>query len=232
MKRQVKSGIEKFFKIGSDMQRHNEIDVRLQQRATDETCRYVEEHMMNIMACDTVFKVLDVALHHVALQDGLYLEFGVFKGTTINYISSKVNGDVHGFDSFQGLPEFWRDGFDKGFFDTDQALPRVNKNVVLHKGWFNDTLPPFIASNPGPVAFLHVDCDLYSSTVTIFDGLLDRIVPGTVIAFDEYFNYPGWKQGEFKAFQELVGRKGLGYEYLTYNKKHEQVVIKMLEKSK
>lgn len=230
MKHKLKSTIEKFFRIGSALQTHNEIDVRMQQRATDETCGYVEENMMHIAACDTPFKVLDVALAKVTLKDGLFLEFGVFRGSTINYISSKTNATIHGFDSFQGLPEFWRDGFDKGFFDQDQSLPPVNKNVTLHKGWFNETLPPFVAANSGPVALLHVDCDLYSSTVTIFDCLEQQIVPGTIIVFDEYFNYPGWKDGEFKAFKELVAKNDLRYEYLTYNKKHEQVVVRITDK--
>jgi hypothetical protein len=230
MKKKLRSAVERIFKIGEEFQKHNEIDVRMQERATDETCDYVEQHMMHLPACDTAFKVLDVALGNVSIKDGLYLEFGVFSGASINHVSLKATNKVHGFDSFEGLPEFWRDGFDKGFFNRDQSLPRVNPNVVLHKGWFNESLPPFVAANPEPVSFLHVDCDLYSSTVTIFENLDKQIVPGTIICFDEYFNYPGWKEGEFKAFKELVQRTGIKYEYLTYNKKMEQVAVRILEK--
>jgi hypothetical protein len=93
----------------------------------------------------------------------------------------------------------------------------VRPNVILHKGWFDETLPDFVAENPGPVAFLHVDCDLYSSTKTIFQYVGDRIVPGTVIVFDEYFNYPGWREHEHKAFQELVQERNLKYRWLAYN---------------
>jgi hypothetical protein len=70
-------------------------------------------------------------------------------------------------------------------------LPHVSSNVTLIKGWFDQTLPPFLEKHPAPVSFLHVDCDLYSSTKTIFDSLRTRFRPGTVIVFDEYFNYPG-----------------------------------------
>ena len=69
------------------------------------------------------------------------------------------------------------------------------------KGLFDDTLPSFAKTHTQPVSFLHVDCDLYSSTKAIFDILGDQIVEGTVIVFDEYFNYPGWQHHEFKAFQ-------------------------------
>jgi hypothetical protein len=48
-----------------------------------------------------------------------------------------------------------------------------------------------------------------------------------VIVFDEYFNYPGWREGEFKAFQEFIARESLGFEYLNYNRKAEQVSVKI-----
>ena len=60
------------------------------------------------------------------------------------------------------------------------SLPKVKENVELHKGWFNESLPPFLEQHPGPVAFIHVDCDLYSSTKTLLDLLAPRIRPGTV----------------------------------------------------
>ena len=59
---------------------------------------------------------------------------------------------------------------------------RVRSNVRLYRGWFEDTLPAFCEQHPGPIAFLHLDADLYSSTRTVFDLLGDGIVPGTVIA--------------------------------------------------
>ena len=76
--------------------------------------------------------------------DTLWLEFGVASGNTINYISQFTDDKVYGFDSFEGLPEKWRDGFDKGAFSQNGTLPKVNQNVELIKGWFNETLLPFI----------------------------------------------------------------------------------------
>jgi hypothetical protein len=163
--------------------------------------------------------VRETALAEISLRDGLNLEFGVWSGKTINRFADALGPGrtIHGFDSFEGLPEDWFGDRRKGRFDTGGKLPEVRPNVKLHKGWFSETLPRFVRENPGPVAFLHVDCDLYSSTKTIFEYLGDRIVPGTVILFDEYFNYPGWQEHEHKAFQELVVERDLKYRWIAYN---------------
>lgn len=65
---------------------------------------------------------------------------------------------VHGFDSFERLPESWQ-GYhlDAGHFSRDGRMPRVRVNVTLHPGWFKDTLPPFVKSLRQPIALLHVD---------------------------------------------------------------------------
>jgi hypothetical protein len=103
----------------------------------------------------------------------------------------------------------------------------VEPNVKLIKGWFNETLPGFVANLNECVAFLHIDCDLYSSTKTVFEYLGDKIKPGTIIVFDEYFNYPGWQRGEFKAFQEFIQERNLKYEYIGYTVSM-QVMIKIV----
>ena len=69
-----------------------------------------------------------------------------------------------------------------------------------------------------------MDCDLYSSTRTILEGLASQIVAGTVIQFDEYFNYPGWREHEFKAFHEFIAERGLSYEYLGYTREFSVAV--------
>jgi len=79
-----------------------------------------------------------------------------------------------------------------------------------------------------PVAFVHIDSDIYESAKSIFKYLKDQIITGTVIVFDEFFNYPSWEKGEFKAFMEFVNQTGKNYEYITYNRKHEQVSVKIL----
>lgn len=87
---------------------------------------------------------------------------------------------------------------------------------MLHKGWFNETLADFLSNNPEHIRFLHMDADLYSSTKFVLTALADRIQPNTVIAFDEYWNYPTWLEHEFKAFQEFVKENNVTYHYLGY----------------
>ena len=142
-------------------------------------------------------------------EQGLVLEFGVYSGTTVNHIANSSGWRIDAFDSFEGLPETWRDGYEKGKFARGK-LPEVADNVCLHVGLFDNSLPEFLNSLENsnlPIKYLHIDSDLYSSAKTIFDQLGNRIVAGSVIVFDEYFNYPGWKNGEFKAFQEFVDSK-------------------------
>ena len=68
--------------------------------------------MGNIPSFDSKYKVLEFAAKNCKI-DGLFLEFGVYKADSLNFISKLFEqNQVYGFDSFQGLPEFWRDGFD------------------------------------------------------------------------------------------------------------------------
>jgi len=149
----------------------------------------------------------------------LWLEFGVASGNTINYISKFTDDTVYGFDSFEGLPEKWRDGFDKGAFGRSGNLPPVNKNVKLIKGWFSDTLIPFIKTHNKKVTFIHLDADLYSSTKYILDVLKNYIDDGCIIVFDELVNYPGFDgdTGELKAFYEFITENKVNYSWIGMN---------------
>ncbi|WP_293062282.1 TylF/MycF/NovP-related O-methyltransferase [Okeania sp. SIO2B3] len=190
--------------------------VNLYRKAALETADYVEKNMLTVPYFQTRNQLLKLSLSKVKVN-GLFLEFGCgWQAKSINFIANHIDKTVHGFDSFEGLPEPWFGNLGKQSFSAGGKLPNVRNNVQVHAGWFDQTLPEFTATHGDVVAFLHIDCDIYSSTKTIFDCLKDRIVPGTVIQFDEYFNYPGWKNHEYKAFQELVIEKGLKYEYLGY----------------
>lgn len=196
-----------------DADAHN-IHRAMQRRALEDTCAFVEENLFLAPCFPSKNALLAAALDAVKAPGGLYCEFGVYSGNSINFIARRVASTIYGFDSFQGLPEDWRPEVSKGHFAS--RLPRVESNVELVVGWFDQSLPPFLEKHAGPASFLHVDSDLYSSARTIFDAMGDRIVPGTVIAFDEYFNYPRWREGEHRAFLELVERQKLQFEYIGY----------------
>ena len=190
-----------------------------------ETAKFIEKNMITTPVYNDRRRLLELALSRVKV-DGLYLEFGVGdKAESINFIAERVDKTINGFDSFEGLPEDWFGNLNKGQFATDKQLPDVRENVKLHVGLFEETLPDFVKTHNGQVAFMHIDCDLYASTKTVFDFLENKINAGTVMQFDEYFNYPGWKNHEFKAFQEFISKSGLSYEYLGYSTLFQVAVI-------
>jgi hypothetical protein len=206
------------------------LSIALQNKATEATASYIEKYMENTDSVSTRLELLTKAMSQSTLKrNSLICEFGVYSGRSINHIASSTSLTVYGFDSFEGLPERWRDGLGKGTFKV-KSLPKVRSNVTLVKGWFDKTLEEFIKENiNNSLDFMHIDCDLYSSTKIVFDILEDRILPGCVIVFDEYFNYPGWESGEYKAFQEFIDRTGLNYEYIGYNRNGEQVAVKIID---
>lgn len=200
-----------------------ECDLRHQLKiiAAQESIKYIKKNMNNALCFSHDPVVLfDYVLPKIN-NDGLILEFGVRKGKTIKEIARmKKNRICHGFDSFEGLPEDWSgQPYPKSSYSEKGKIPIVPKNVKIYKGWFNDTLPPFLEKHLEMVDFIHFDCDLYSSTKTILELLGDRITKGTILIFDEYFNYPTWQQHEFKAFQEFVKKKNVSYEYLAFTSK-------------
>lgn len=201
-----------------------------------EACLFVEKYFSNAVPLASDAEVLKYASDHVKLQ-GLFLELGVCTGKTINFIAAlNPRQKIHGFDSFEGLPEDWVRK-DKIFttgtfaFRNPNVLPPVLHNVILHKGLFTDTLPEFSKTlSEMPIAFLHVDSDIYSSAATAFRILGSGIRPGTILIFDEFYNYPGSADHEFKAFQEFLDQSGLEARYLAYNIYHEQVAVEIIEK--
>ena len=66
------------------------------------------------------------------------------------------------------------------------------------------------------MAFVHIDCDLYESTRDALDAVACHLVPGSVVAFDEFMGYPGWSEhGEARAWWEVVEQYGLEYRYMS-----------------
>ncbi len=197
--------------------------------ASESSARYMIANMRAVPNFDNDYDYHDWLLKTQLSGAGMFLEFGVATGRTINHIARVHPGYyIHGFDSFEGLPEDWTSRMPRGFFKRD-ALPPVRDNVELYVGWFDQTLPGWKAKyGNAPIQFLHIDSDLYSSAVTILETLKDNIVPGTVIDFDEYINYPGWELDEFKAWQEHVAKYNIKYEYIGRVSRHQKVAVRVL----
>jgi len=204
--------------------------------ASEESAQYVLANMRAVRNFATDYDlhqwVCTTQLDHHLNLNGLVLEFGVATGRTLNQIAYWLpHKTVYGFDGFQGLPEDWTSRMRRGFFARD-SLPRVADNCELVVGWFDATLPGFMEKHGStPIQILHVDCDLYSSTVTVLEHLKENIVPGTVIIFDEYMNYPGWQLDEFRAWKEFVERYSIKFEYIGRVSRHQQVAVRVLSKN-
>lgn len=215
--------------LGRDM------EYQAQLQATISSAEYVRRHMAGAISFrgrqaavrQGVGELLTHALTLVQVQ-GFYAEFGVWRGETLSFIANRIDGLIYGFDSFEGLPEDWYPTHAKGMFDLGGALPDLKlerDNVRLVKGWFSETLPRFAEEVRGPAAFLHIDSDLYSSAKTVIEALAERIVPGTVIAFDDYLNHPGWQDGESKAWREFCEARAVRYRYVGYTPVSESALI-------
>jgi hypothetical protein len=190
----------------------------LRERAVADSADYAQLHLDEAMIFENVIGLWGYSVTRAPKGDGLLLEFGVFKGKSINYFSEQFDGaPFHGFDSFEGLAEDWT-GYHlpKGTFDVGGRLPPVPNSVTLHKGWFDKTLPNFLDENPGPVRFCHIDCDTYESSLYVLKLLSPRLVAGSIIVFDEYFGYPNWRAGEYKAWQEVCAENEIRYRYVAF----------------
>jgi hypothetical protein len=205
----------------------NDLWIDLRLHAKREAVEYILANMQEAMVLPDRLALLGYALSR-APADGLVLEFGVEKGASLRHLAGLTQRPVHGFDSFEGLPGDWSGTKEaKGAFSLRGKLPRVPANARLHVGWFDQTLPEFLRQDAQACALIHVDCDIYASTVSIFAALNGRIGPGTVIVFDEYFNYPGWRQHEYKAFQEFIASTGLKYRYIGFSAEKGHVAVQI-----
>jgi len=203
----------------------------LQYKALKETAEFVESNLTGIPSFKNKYQLLNHAINYIDKNsNGIICEFGVYQGGTISFIAKKLfSRQIYGFDSFEGLPESWN-FLEKGAFKMSQ-LPKVPKNVELIKGWFDDTLPVFQAkTSKESIDFFHIDSDLYSSAKMTFKTFYSQFKIGSVIVFDEFFNYPGWKSGEAKAFFEFIDESKFGYQYLGYCNNSEQLAIMLIKK--
>jgi hypothetical protein len=176
-------------------------------------------------------------LRHVAstAPAGAALEFGVHKGHSLRAIRDARKPPVFGFDCWTGLPERWDLGeglsVAAGVFATEPPTD-LPHGVSLVSGLFEESLPAWLAGKGAahPIAFVHVDCDLYSSTVTVLTHVVPRLKLGAVVAFDELVQfddspYVAWREGEWRALIECIAATGARFTPIARTT-HEQVAFR------
>lgn len=153
--------------------------------------------------------VFDVVARQIADRHVLYLEFGVYYGDSMRYWSRRLTHpktQLHGFDSFAGLPE---DGgiWHQGQFDVRGAVPQIaDPRVRFFPGWFDRVLPEYTLPDHD-VLTINMDADLYSSTISVLRSLRPYFKPGTFIYFDDLCQL----EHEPRAFHEFMVSTGLRF---------------------
>jgi hypothetical protein len=158
-----------------------------------------------------------------------YLEFGVYEGASIDLwsaLNQNAGSRFFGFDSFEGLPEDWHSGKRKGAFSTGGKSPEsADPRVRFVTGWFQQSLRGFMASySPQSPLVIHLDCDLYSSTLYCLTTLDPVIAQGTLIVLDDFFD----ALHVYRALTDYCSAYVRQYEILARTHQLGQVAIRML----
>lgn len=160
----------------------------------------------------------------------LYCEFGVANGYTMSsaYHISQMYENLKtmrfiGFDSFHGLPKAkseldyspkWNEG-NYAFEEKEvvkylliSGIPESKFSLV--QGLFSDTLnkPTAEKNRIINIAYVHIDCDYYSSAKEALDFIKPYLIDGAVIDFDDYFTFASNSKGEPLAFSEWLDENG------------------------
>jgi len=132
-------------------------------------------------------------LHYVemtAFLEGAIVEVGVYKGGSLQQMAIKeTKKKIYGFDTFLGLPEKTEgvDAHSVGDFNDTSFLKVFHellpfKNISLHLGMFPSCLDFEIPK----VSLMHVDVDMYQSTLECLSWGHDRLDVGGILICDDY----------------------------------------------
>ena len=151
-----------------------------------------------------------------------YFEFGCHSGRTFcaavnagNFLKMD-SFKVYAFDSFQGLPETSEDDgyFKAGTFKTSvstfKKIVKSKTGVMLQEdqiieGYYEKTLNEELLEKMPKLGVLHIDVDLYSSTVSVLNFVRPLLCDGSIILFDDFYCFkPTVPFGENKALLEFI----------------------------
>lgn len=168
------------------------------------------------------------------LLEGCVVELGVYTGRSLallleahlEYIKNSIHKipwdrEFIGLDNFEGLPENNHARWHAGIFKINHSEhPTINQGEIVTAQKVLDffshenlPLPKLIVGEfsettklvDQQIAIAHFDCDLYQSTMDGLLGLEDKFQQGTLLLFDDWFNYKGRKDcGEQKAVNEWL----------------------------
>ena len=205
-----------------------EVHTHWTEKETLQCFNHFEKHLRNAIHLDKL-SIRKYAIKKSLLNDKgknkFYLEFGVWKGNSTNFFSEYVN-KLYVFDSFEGLREDWVGaGLLKGHFNLDKKIPKLNKNIEPIVGFVQDSLEDFLKKHNPKINFAHMDMDTYESTKYALEKLKPYLIKDSIILFDELYNFPGWRNGEYKALQETFDESE--YKFRAFGSNGCKVVIQL-----
>lgn len=174
---------------------------------------------MSFLTVEDTFQFIDI------IPEGNLLEFGVYNGNTLaRLIQRKQFVEVWGFDSFQGLPDNkegnpdWPIGAfnsvrDGGFNNAEEIKAYIinragRPDIKLVEGFFNESLTADLGERlHNTASYIHLDCDLYTSTADVLNWLLKYRVPkeGSLFRYDDWYGFSNI--GGQKAAHERYAQK-------------------------
>ena len=208
----------------------SKLKLKIENELVEEIYVFFEKYFEKSMIFNDLERIREYAIQSSLLNDKhkeyYYLEFGVFKGESSNFFSKFVN-KLYCFDGFEGLKEdLVGTSITKGYFNLNKKIPNLNSNVEPVVGWVEDTLDDFLKKNNPKINFVHLDMDTYSPTKFTLEKIKPYLVKNSIIIFDEYYNYKGWKEGEFKALKEVFNENE--FKYKAFNVHGAQCVIQII----
>tara|TARA_B110000967_G_C18677330_1_gene456222 strand:- start:18 stop:773 length:756 start_codon:yes stop_codon:yes gene_type:complete len=194
-----------------------------------ECFNHFEKHLQSALHLDNL-SIRTYAIEKSLINDKeknkFYLEFGVFKGASVNIFADYVK-TIYGFDSFEGLKEDWGGHLlPKGHFNLNKKIPKLKNNVVPVVGWIQDTLEDFLNQHNPKINFVHIDVDTYESSLYILKTIKPYLDKNAIILFDELYNFPGWKNGEYKALQETFNENE--YKFRAFSRSGMEVAVQLI----
>ena len=206
------------------------LQIKLENNLVEETFKNFKEHFKkSLLFYSSAWEIREYAIKNSLLNDKnkeyYYLEFGVHKGGSANFFSKYVK-KLYAFDSFEGLREDWIGGYlPKGEFNLNKQIPKLNKNIEPIVGFIQDTLEDFLKKHNPKINFAHMDIDTYESTKYALEKLKPYLIKDSIILFDELYNFPGWRNGEYKALQETFDESE--YKFRAFSTHGGRVVIQL-----
>lgn len=178
-------------------------------------------------------KKMREAVVSLVTGSGDWAEFGVGPGRSTKQILRQLpkQSKLYGFDTWKGLPQDFAGVIPKGGFSTGGKIPqflREDSRFVPVVGKFHRTIPDWASKQKRPLAFVHIDCDLYLSTKCVLKNIQQLINGSTIVLFDELAGHPGYLQNEYRAFVEFLDESGREFEWVLTSSDYDRVAVRFM----